>query len=133
MTAADYAAVTALWRACDGIEIAVGDDESTFRQYLQRNPGLSHCAEADGVLIAAALCGHDGRRGLIYHLAVAPEFRGQGIGKAILQCELEGLRDCGIARVLILVANDNPIGKEFWLSQNFKVISEALPLGMDLA
>jgi ribosomal protein S18 acetylase RimI-like enzyme len=132
LVSSDYQSVVALWRRCDGIEIAEGDDESSFRSYLERNPGLSHCVEADGVLIAAAQCGHDGRRGFIYHLAVAPEFRGQGIGKAILQRALAGLRECGIARVLVLVAKDNPLGQKFWLSQNFEAISEAEPLGMDL-
>jgi N-acetylglutamate synthase len=128
----DYPSVVALWRRCDGIEVAEGDDEASFRSYLERNPGLSHGAEADRVLIGAALCGHDGRRGLIYHLAVAPEMRGRGVGKAILVRGLAGLRERGIARVLVLVAKDNPLGQEFWISQGFEYISGALPLGMNL-
>src|SRR5579871_4289968 len=113
----DHGPAVALWGRCEGVEIAEGDDESSFRSYLERNPGLSHCAEFDGSLIGAALCGHDGRRGYIYHLAVAPEFRGGGVGRAILERGLAGLRECGITRALILVAGDNVPGREFWLSQ----------------
>lgn len=133
LLALDYGPAVALWRRCDGIEIAEGDDEASFRSYLERNPGLSYCAEAGGELIGAALCGHDGRRGLIYHLAVAPEFRGRGVGKAILQRGLAGLEERGIARVLILVAQDNALGREFWLAQGFEAIAGALPLGRDLS
>jgi ribosomal protein S18 acetylase RimI-like enzyme len=132
LIAADYSAVATLWRRCDGIEIAEGDDETSFRSYLERNPGLSHCADADGTLIGAALCGHDGRRGFIYHLAVASAFRGRGVGKEILNRGLAGLQERGIARALVLVAEDNTPGREFWLSQGFESISGALPLGTDL-
>lgn len=128
----DYAQAVALWRRCDGIEMAEGDDEASFRSYLERNPGLSCCADDGGELVGAALCGHDGRRGFIYHLAVAPEFRGRGVGKAILQRGLAGLRERGIARVLILVAQDNALGREFWLAQGVEAIAGALPLGRDL-
>ncbi|HZZ58264.1 MAG TPA: GNAT family N-acetyltransferase [Opitutaceae bacterium] len=128
----DYPSVVALWRRCDGVEIAEGDDEASFRSYLERNPGLSCCAEAGGVLAGAALCGHDGRRGLIYHLAVAPEFRGRGLGRALLERGLAGLRERGIARVLILVAKDNAPGREFWLAQGFEAIAGAMPYGLDL-
>jgi ribosomal protein S18 acetylase RimI-like enzyme len=132
MLPSDYPSVVALWKRCDGVEIAEGDDEATFQSYLERNPGLSPCAELAGKLVGAALCGHDGRRGFIYHLAVAAEVRGQGVGKALLGRSLVGLREHGIPRVLILVAQENAIGREFWLSQGFEAIPGALPLGVDL-
>jgi len=128
----DYDQVVALWRRCDGVEVAEGDDRESFTRYLVRNPGLSHAATSTDTLVGAALCGHDGRRGLVYHLAVEPEYRGRGIGKQILKRALAGLRECGIARVIILVADDNSGGQEFWLSQGFEQISGAMPLGLDL-
>jgi N-acetylglutamate synthase len=128
----DYDQVVALWRRCDGVEVAEGDDRASFASYLARNPGLSYAAVRGDVVVGAALCGHDGRRGLVYHLAVAPECRGQGIGKQILALGLAGLRKCGIARAIILVAKDNPLGQDFWISQGFEPISGALALGMDL-
>jgi ribosomal protein S18 acetylase RimI-like enzyme len=50
---------------------------------LAGNPGLSLVAELDGAVVGAVLCGHDGRRALIYHLAVAASLRRRGIGVAL--------------------------------------------------
>jgi N-acetylglutamate synthase len=132
LTPADYAAAVALWRRCEGVEVGEGDDGDSFARYLGRNPGLSHAAMAGGTLVGAALCGHDGRRGWVYHLAVAPEFRGQGIGRRILEMGMAGLRECGISRAIVLVARENSVGRQFWASQGFEPISGALALGMDL-
>ena len=128
----DYDQVLALWRRCDGVEVAEGDDRESFARYLDRNPNLSWSASLGEKVVAAGLCGHDGRRGLIYHLAVAPEFRGKGLAKKILQNGIEGLRNAGITRAIILVARNNPRGQEFWLSRGFEEISGALSLGLDL-
>jgi N-acetylglutamate synthase len=132
VTPSDFEEVVALWRRCEGVEVAEGDDKESFIRYLDRNPGLSFAATIDAEIVGAALCGHDGRRGLVYHLAVAPEYRGQGLGAKILEMGLSGLRQCGIARVIILVAKDNSLGREFWISQGFENIAGALPLGADL-
>ncbi|MBA3385727.1 MAG: GNAT family N-acetyltransferase, partial [Chthoniobacterales bacterium] len=74
---------------------------------FERNPGLSCVAEENGALVGAALCGHDGRRGLIYHLGVATSARGRGVGRMLLQHCLNGWRAAGIKRAFILVATDN--------------------------
>lgn len=129
----DYDQVFALWRRCDGVEVGEGDDRASFTRYLERNAGLSIAATRAGAIVGATLCGHDGRRGLVYHLAVAPEDRGQGLGKQILEMGLAALRKSGISRVIILVSEDNSLGQEFWISQGFEHISGALPFGIDLA
>ena len=111
----DYAAACALWHEVEGVEICEGDSPDEIRAYLDRNPRLSRIAEADGRIAGAALCGHDGRRGFIYHLAVASAFRGRGVGKLLVDDCLRGLREAGIQRAIILVANNNSLGHEFWL------------------
>lgn len=128
----DFDEVDALWRRCDGVEVTERDDRESFARYLSRNPGLSYAATSGGNIVGAALCGHDGRRGFIYHLAVAAEYRGQGVGKRILEIALAELSGCGIARAIILVGKDNAPGREFWIARGFEHISEALALGMDL-
>lgn len=129
---ADYEELVALWRRSDGVEVSEGDDRESFVRYLDRNPGTSLAATLEGAIIGAALCGHDGRRGLVYHLAVAPEHRGKGVGTQVLKLGLAGLRECGIARAIILVAGDNTPGQEFWISRGFEHIAGALPLGIDI-
>lgn len=129
----DYAAVVQLWHESEGVEVAEGDDRATIIAYLQRNPNLSRVAESQGRIVGAVLCGHDGRRGLIYHLAVAKASRGSGLGRKLVEECIHGLRACRIQRTLVLVAADNAAGREFWIAQGFEEISGAVAYGLDLA
>lgn len=130
---ADYAAVLSLWQAAEGVEIAEGDTRADIDAYLRRNPALSRIAELDGKIVGAVLCGHDGRRGLIYHLAVAPAARGKGVGRQLIKECVEGLKAAGIKRALILVEKENWGGRAFWISQGFEPIADAMALGRDFS
>jgi putative acetyltransferase len=128
----DYDAVRALWKRSEGVELAEGDDRASIAQFLQRNPGLSSVALRHGTIVGAVLCGHDGRRGVLYHLAVARDARGQGIGRRLVAECVAALRSCGIPRALIMIARDNPRGRRFWTTQGFEEIPNGLPFEMDL-
>lgn len=133
MTADDLASARQLWANAEGIEVAEGDSPEELARYLARNPGLSTVAtDTLGQLIGAVLCGHDGRRGFIYHLAVDPKCRGQGVGRAIMQRSLAGLKQAGLARVLLLVAADNDGGRQFWRHEGWEDMAFAKPMGLDL-
>jgi ribosomal protein S18 acetylase RimI-like enzyme len=124
----DYDGAIALWSAEEGIEVCEGDSREEIAEYFKRNPGMSQVAEADGKIVGAVLCGHDGRRGWIYHLAVAAEYRGQKVGRRLLEECVERLRSAGLKRAIILVAADNPLGHQFWLSNGWEVIVGAFPM-----
>jgi len=128
----DYDAAIALWQQMEGIEICEGDSREEIAEYLRRNSGLSHVVEADGQIVGAALCGHDGRRGWIYHLAVAATHRRQKIGQQLLDACLNGLRAAGLKRAIILVAGDNPTGHDFWLRNGWEDIDGALAMTKEL-
>jgi ribosomal protein S18 acetylase RimI-like enzyme len=128
----DYDHAVALWNRIDSVEICEGDAREEIGAYLERNPKLSRVAEANGEIIGAALCGHDGRRGWIYHLAVAEEYRGRGVGKLLLDDCLRGLREAGLKRAIILVAGDNPAGHKFWLREGWEDIDGAIPMTKEL-
>jgi N-acetylglutamate synthase len=128
----DYDAAVQLWRRVEGIEIAEGDDRESITQFLARNPGLSRVATDGSLVIGVALCAHDGRRGHIYHLAVDPAYQGRGLGRRLLDECLEGLRRAGLERAIIMVANDNPGGREFWKRYGWEEIPGAIPMGIDL-
>ena len=129
---ADFGDALAVWGMVDGVEVAEGDSEQEVREYLLRNPGLSRVAVSGDTIVGAVLCGHDGRRGLIYHLAVAPACQGKGIGQRLLQECISGLRNAGITRALILVSGENPTGHSFWLRNGWEDIPGAFPMGLDL-
>src|SRR6266487_5131913 len=110
----DFDAALELWQRVEGLEIAEGDDRESVAQFLTRNPGLSRVAIDGSATVGVALCGHDGRRGHIYHLAADPAYQGRGLGKRLLDECLEGLRRTGVKRAIIMVADDNPRGRKFW-------------------
>jgi ribosomal protein S18 acetylase RimI-like enzyme len=129
---ADFGHALAVWRMVDGVEVAEGDSEQEVKEYLLRNPGLSRVAVNGDTIIGAVLCGHDGRRGLIYHLAVAPAYQRKGIGQRLLQECISGLRGVGITRALILVSGENATGRSFWLRNGWEDIPGAILMGLDL-
>ena len=128
----DYDAAVELWKRVEGLEIAEGDDKASVARFLTRNPGLSRVATDAAAIIGVSLCGHDGRRGHIYHLAVDPRHHGVGLGKRLVQECFAGLRDAGIQRAIILVANDNARGREFWKRCDWEELSGALAMGKDV-
>ena len=128
----DYDDAIALWNGVDGVEICEGDSREEIAEYLKRNPGLSHVAETEGKIVGVALCGHDGRRGWIYHLAVASSHRRHKVGQKLLDACVNGLRAAGLKRAIILVAGDNPAGHEFWLRNGWEDIAGAIAMTREL-
>ena len=129
----DYEAAAELWKRAEGIEIAEGDDKESVVQFLRRNPGMSRTAIDGSTVVAVALCGHDGRRGHIYHLAVGPKYQGLGLGKRLVQECFDRLGEAGIQRAIILVANDNSRGRQFWLRCGWEELPGTLAMGKDVA
>ena len=128
----DYDAAVDLWQRVEGLEIAEGDDRESVAQFLARNPGLSRVVTDGSGTVGVALCGHDGHRGYIYHLAVDPAYQGRGLGRRLVDECLEGLRQTGLKRVIILVAGDNPRGREFWKRCGWEEITGVISMGIDL-
>jgi len=127
----DYDEVLQLWQTVEGLEVAEGDDKKGVAQFVTRNPGLSRVATGDSKIVGVAMCGHDGRRGYIYHVAVDPAYRRYGLGKHLVHECLDGLRQTGIMRALILVADYNLGGAEFWKRAGWEDIPGAVPMGID--
>jgi len=114
MTAHDLDDVLALWSQTNGVGLNESDTPDQLRAYLDRNPGLSRVARDGTRLVAAVLCGHDGRRGYLNHLAVLPEYRGRGMGRQIVETCLGALTGLGILKCNIFLYADNEPGEQFW-------------------
>jgi ribosomal protein S18 acetylase RimI-like enzyme len=110
----DYDAALALWRSSPGVQLAGGDTRDGIRGFLERNPGHSFVACEGDRLVAVALCGHDGRRGYLHHLAVADEHRERGVGRSLVERCLAELRRAGIAKCHVFVARENKEALAFW-------------------
>lgn len=116
----DYDEVLALWEQTEGVGLTDSDSREAVSAFLARNPGLSLIARHDGRIIGAVLCGHDGRRGFLYHLAVAREYRKQGLARAIVDTCLSRLAAVGILKATIFVYGHNDIGNRFWRKVGWK-------------
>ncbi len=128
----DYDAAVELWNRVEGLDVAEGDDRETIERFLERNPKLSRIAADGNKIIGAVLCGHDGRRGYIYHLAIDPSYEGRGLGRCLIGECLDGLKRAGLERANILVAKDNLRGLEFWRRCGWEDLEGAAPLGRDV-
>ncbi len=107
-------AARALWAHTEGVGLSAADEVEPLGRYLARNPRTSFVALRDGALVGTLLCGHDGRRGLLHHLAVADHCRRSGLGRRLVETGLQALRDDGIQKCHLLVFADNPSGLAFW-------------------
>ena len=124
----DYDNLYAMWVTCGNGLNNVDDSREGIARYLARNPGTCFVAEvresaADNTwaFAGAILCGHDGRRGFIQHMAILPEFRGHGIGSRLVQSALSALRKEQISKVALVAFKKNAIGNAFWEQQRFTV------------
>ena len=116
MTIADYDKVFALWQGAEGLGLHADECDSRqgITRYLTRNPGMCFVARDGAKLVGAVLCGHEGRRGYLNHLAVAEEYRRQGIGKALVdQCAV-ALKEAGIVKCNLFVFAANERAMAFW-------------------
>ncbi|CAH0292590.1 MULTISPECIES: GNAT family N-acetyltransferase [unclassified Pseudomonas] len=124
MTLDDYDTVIELMRATPGISLRDADSRESTARYLARNPGMSFVAEIGGVLCGCVMSGHDGRRGYLQHLLVLPEYRRQGIAKALVGRCLTSLEAAGIDKCHLDVFKSNLAAARYWQSQGWQLRSD---------
>ncbi len=115
MTIEDYDGVKDLWMSIKGFAIrSIDDSKEGVERFLKRNPETSVVAESEGRIVGAILCGHDGRRGCLYHVCVREGFRRHGIGKAMVVKCMNELKKEKISKVSLIAFSTNDIGNAFW-------------------
>ena len=130
LTPADYESAMRLWNASPGVN--ANETAEEFARILARNPGMSFCVRSGGQLIGAVFCGHDGHRGFLYHLAVEPAYRQQGIARRLVDRCLARLGEEGIRRVSIHLFADNDDGAAFWRQTGWRERPNVLVMSKDL-
>ena len=142
VTAEDYDEIYALWNSTEQSRRAlnpVDDSREGIERYLRRNPDTCFAAVKEGKIIGVILTGHDGRRAIIHHLCVHPDFRREGIAARLVSLAEEALKKEGIQKVFGLVFKDNDAANAFWERQGYSVrtnlnyrnksLNDAIPTG----
>ncbi len=115
MLETDYDEVYSLWKKIKGFAMrSVDDSKEGVVRFLRRNPNTSVVAIEDSKIVGAILCGHDGRRGCLYHVCVDPDYRLRGIGKQMVVYAMQALHKEEINKVSLIAFTQNDIGNAFW-------------------
>ncbi len=126
VTIDDYDDIFALWNSTEQSRRAlnpVDDSREGIARYLAHNPRTCFAAEKDGRIAGVILAGHDGRRGIIHHLCVHPDFRRMGIAARLVSVAEDALKAEGIRKVFGLVFIDNDPANAFWEKQGYSLRS----------
>lgn len=110
-----------LWQSTPGIGLSATDTVEQIRRFLARNPTTNYVALQKGLLVGALLCGHDGRRGYLHHLAVAKPFRNQGIASTLIDSALHALFLEGIHKCHGFVFRNNQQGMAYWQKSHWQL------------
>ena len=142
VTIDDYDAIYKLWNAVEQSRRAlnpVDDSREGIARYLKRNPNTCFAAYMDERIIGVILTGHDGRRAIVHHLCVHPEYRRMGIADKLVAKAEEALKEEGIQKIFGLVFKDNDPANAFWENQGYslrtnlnyrnKSLNEEIPAG----
>ena len=118
----DYENVRRLWMSTPGMGLTdVDDSEAGIGRFLMRNPNTCFIAVNGDEVAGVILSGHDGRRGYVYHTAVAAKERNRGIGSTLVQKAMDALENEGISKVALVVFDRNETGNKFWEKRGFTV------------
>ncbi|WP_334305935.1 GNAT family N-acetyltransferase [uncultured Acetatifactor sp.] len=116
MAIEDYQGLYALWKTIRGFGMrSIDDSREGVEHFLERNPSTSVVAmSGDGEIVGGILCGHDGRRGCLYHVCVREDWRRMGIGKAMVVYCMNALKAEHINKVSLIAFTANDVGNAFW-------------------
>lgn len=130
---ADYQQVYELWCSIEkGVHVGRSDAPNEIEKKIARDSDLFLVAESQNKIIGSVIGGYDGRRGLIYHLAVNPLFRGQGIGSQLMDEVESRLRAKGCLKCYLLVTNDNQEVEHYYQRRGWQPMDTIHLFGKEL-
>lgn len=122
-----------LWASMEkGVSLGRSDTPEEIQKMLAHDPDMFLVAEENGQIIGTVIGGFDGRRGLIYHLAVTASSRGRGIGSRLMDAIETRLRTKGCLRCYLLVTSDNPEGMQYHEKHGWERMDGVVPFAKNL-
>lgn len=128
----DIDAALRLWGTTDGVGLSGADEPGQLRRFLEANEGLCWCAVAGERLVGTVLCGSDGRRGYLYHVAVDGREQRSGVGRRLVARTLDAARARGITKCHAMVFADNERGRAFWERLGWSLRDDLVVYSRDL-
>jgi len=129
----DYEPVYRLWQSIErGVRVGRSDTLPEIEKKISRDPDLFLVAEENGRIIGSVIGGFDGRRGLIYHLAVAAPYRGKGLGSCLMDEVESRLRAKGCLKCYLLVTSDNPEAEAYYQHRGWQNMDSIRLYGKEL-
>ncbi len=130
---ADYQSVYELWLSIEkGVHVGRSDSPTEIEKKISRDPDLFLVAECQNKIIGSVIGGYDGRRGLVYHLAVSTLFRGQGIGSRLMDEVEARLRAKGCLKCYLLVIEDNHEAETYYQNHGWQHMQDIHLFGKEL-
>jgi ribosomal protein S18 acetylase RimI-like enzyme len=102
-----------LWEKAGSIPSSTASVDDLMK-YIREDSDLLLVAEVDNHIVGTVMGGWDGWRGNIYRLAVLPDYRLQGIGRALVDETERRLARKGARKISILVGKEEDIAVHFW-------------------
>jgi N-acetylglutamate synthase len=133
MAPSDYEAVLALWKSLPGMGLSSADEPANIAAFLEKNPTTSLVAERDGRIVGTVLGGWDGRRGYVYHLAVALPSQAAGVGTALMDEVERRFAALGVRRIHLMIYRDNGAAAFYERRGWFKRDNELSLMSKDIA
>jgi ribosomal protein S18 acetylase RimI-like enzyme len=129
----DYEQLLALWSSMErGVHVGRSDSPAEIEKKLSRDPDLFLVAECEDRIVGSVIGGYDGRRGMVYHLAVDRAFRSQGVGSRLMDEVEARLRAKGCLKSYLLVAEDNHDVDAFYKKQGWQHMDTVHLFGKEL-
>ena len=129
----DYDEVRQFWEGVEkGIHVGPSDAPAEIQKKIQRDPDLFLVAEKNHKIVGTVIAGFDGRRGMIYHLAVAASLRGQGVGSRLMSEVEARLRAKGCLKCYLIVLRDNEAAVNFYKGLGWGLMEQVLLFGKEL-
>jgi ribosomal protein S18 acetylase RimI-like enzyme len=116
----DAETIVALWQAA-GAEPSVTDDVASVRALIARDPHALLVAHEGTQIVGTLIAGWDGWRASFYRLAVLPDHRRRGMGRALVEHAERRLARLGARRITLILVTSDPAAFAFWQAVGYVV------------